>query len=307
MEAHVRWVIEDAGLSVDEAAVAHVVRRGAGSVRDTLSALEQVAALGRTVGDGEPLDDLVDALSERNPGGALAGLAAALAKGREVRLVGEELLGRLRDAFLASVGATAGQLTEDDEARARVVAEALGPAGLTRALEALGEALLEMRQAPDPRIPLEVALLRLTRPELDSTLAALVERVAALELALAGGAAGRLAAVDPGSTAYAESPMLRPRCASSSRPRPPQRRPRPRSRRRRVAPQQRPAVVWPSAAVRGRRCRSQYRNDPLPQYPRRPRAPMSSPGAPKPRPRLPPGCWQRRRNRRATGSRWMRW
>ncbi len=207
MEAHVRWVIDDAGLTVDDAAVAHVVRRGAGSVRDTLSALEQVAALGRTVGDGEPLDGLVDALTGRNPGGALAGLAAALAKGREVRLIGEELLGRLRDAFLASVGATAGQLTEADEARAQAVAEALGPAGLTRALEGLGDALLEMRQAPDPRIPLEVALLRLTRPELDPSLAALTERIAALEQALATGAASRLAA--PPSGATETSPALR--------------------------------------------------------------------------------------------------
>ena len=57
----------------------------------------------------------------------------------------------------------------------------LGPAGLTRALEAIGEALLEMRQAPDARIPLEVALVRLTRPESDISPSALLARIEALE------------------------------------------------------------------------------------------------------------------------------
>ena len=73
---------------------------------------------------------------------------------------------------------------------------ALGPAGVTRALEALGEAIVEMRQAPDARVPLEVALIRLTRPELDTDVAALVERVARLERRLAEQGAGEAAGFD---------------------------------------------------------------------------------------------------------------
>jgi DNA polymerase-3 subunit gamma/tau len=187
MEDHVRWVITDAGLTVDGDAVPVVVRRGAGSVRDTLSALEQVVALGRVGGEGEPLDDLMAALAASDAGGALSALAAALARGREVRLVGEEVLSRLRDGFLVAVGAPVPHLTDGDLVRARAAAEAHGAAGLTRSLEAIGAALLEMRQAPDPRIPLEVALLRVARPALDGSIAGLVARIDALEQALQSG------------------------------------------------------------------------------------------------------------------------
>ena len=48
-------------------------------------------------------------------------------------------------------------------------------------METLGIALVEMRQAPDPRVDLEVALLRLSRPDLDTDLPAVVARLERLE------------------------------------------------------------------------------------------------------------------------------
>ena len=189
LEAHVRWVMQDAGIELDDGAVAYVLRKGAGSARDTLSTLDQVAALGSAASSSEPLDRLLDSLAGRDTGLAIAALADALAAGREPRLVGEELLGRLRDTFLLTVGAPAAQLPDTERGRLTDLGARMGAAAVTRALEAVGEALLEMRQAADPRIPLEVALVRLTRPVLDTSLSALVERVAALEAALAGGVA----------------------------------------------------------------------------------------------------------------------
>ncbi|MGD9755442.1 MAG: DNA polymerase III subunit gamma/tau, partial [Acidimicrobiia bacterium] len=187
LERHVRWVIGDAGLDLDDEAVNWVVRKGAGSVRDALSALDQVAAVGGISGAAAPLDELLEALCERDTARALVGLATALGAGREPRLVAEELLGRLREAFLAAVAPDVLSLPDLEAARMADAAKRLGTAGVTRALEAIGAAVLEMRQAPDARVPIEVALVRLTRPELDSTLAALNERVARLEAMLAGG------------------------------------------------------------------------------------------------------------------------
>ena len=188
LERHLRWVIDDAGLQIDEEALAWVVRKSAGSVRDALSALDQVAAVGGVGAGAAPLDELLDALCARDAGRALVGLASALASGREPRLVAEELLGRLRDAFLAAVAPGLSQLPDLEAARMAELATRLGTAGVTRALEAIGAAVLEMRQAPDARVALEVALVRLTRAELDSSVAALTERVARLEAALAAGA-----------------------------------------------------------------------------------------------------------------------
>ena len=56
MEEHVRWVIHDAGLQVSEEAIAHVIRAGGGSARDTLSALDQVAAMGGVVEQAQPIE-----------------------------------------------------------------------------------------------------------------------------------------------------------------------------------------------------------------------------------------------------------
>ncbi|MFN0026880.1 MAG: DNA polymerase III subunit gamma/tau [Acidimicrobiales bacterium] len=187
LDAHLRWVVEDAQLSVDDEALRWVLRKGAGSVRDALSALDQVAAIGGVGPGAAPLDELLEALCERDSARALVGLATALASGREPRLVAEELLGRLRDAFLAAVAPDLSQLADLDANRVADVARRLGTAGVTRSLETVGAAVMEMRQAPDARVALEVALIRLTRPELDTSMAALLERVARLEAALAGG------------------------------------------------------------------------------------------------------------------------
>ena len=172
------------------------MRRGAGSARDTLSVLEQVAALGGIPDDGEPLGGLLEALVERDSGAALAAVAQLVASGREPRLVAEQLLARLRDGFLVTMGAPLGGVPDHELEEAGRVGRALGPAGVTRALEALGDAIVEMRQAPDARVPLEVALIRLTRPELDTSVAALLERVAAAGTG-AGGAREHVDRVAP--------------------------------------------------------------------------------------------------------------
>jgi DNA polymerase-3 subunit gamma/tau len=198
MAAHVRAVIGDAELGLDDDAVDHVVRSGGGSARDTLSALDQVAALGEVVDDAEPIGAIVDALCDRDAGAVLLAVADALASGRDPRTLGEALIGNLRNAFLAVMGAADVHLAAADRERAATVGERLGPAGLTRALEVLGEALTELARKPDPRIVVEVALVRLTRPDTDRTVDALLERVDRLERGMpAGGGAGGVAPAAP--------------------------------------------------------------------------------------------------------------
>jgi DNA polymerase-3 subunit gamma/tau len=184
---HVRHVIADAGLDLGEDAVEHVVRQGGGSARDTLSALDQVSAMGGVVQEGQPLEAILDALHERDAGAALVAVAEATSAGRDPRVLGELLMGRLRDAFLAVMGAPDRHLPESDVARAAALGEALGAPGLTRALEVLGEALVELAKKPDPRIVLEVALVRICRPDADRSLDAVLDRLERLEKAVAAG------------------------------------------------------------------------------------------------------------------------
>jgi DNA polymerase-3 subunit gamma/tau len=179
LESYVRWIAEDAGLDLTDEAVAHVVRVGRGSARDTLSALDQVVAAGGVASRSEPVDDLVDALAGADAGAAVQAVAAALAEGHDPRVLAEAVLSVLRDAFLCSVGVEVPQLLDADRAQAERWAGELGTRRLTRALERIGTALVDMRHAADARVPLEVALVSLTSDQ--DRLAELERRVAELE------------------------------------------------------------------------------------------------------------------------------
>ena len=142
-------------------------------------------------GTKEAVAELLAAVSNHDTARALVAVATAIDAGRDPRGLGEGLLGSLRDAFLVALDAPAGHLGEADRAVAAEAATAIGAAGLTRALELLGSALIEMRQAADPRIPLEVALVRITDASTDTTLGGLAERVGRLEREVARARAGR--------------------------------------------------------------------------------------------------------------------
>lgn len=186
---HVRRVIADAGLGLGEDAVEYVIRQGGGSARDTLSALDQVSAMGGVVAEAQPVEAVLQALVERDAGAALVAVADAAAAGRDPRTLGEVLIARLRDAFLSIMQAPDRHLPAADQERAAELGALLGPAGITRCLEVLGEALVELAKKPDPRIVLEVALVRLCRPEADHSLEAVVERLERLERRVASSAA----------------------------------------------------------------------------------------------------------------------
>jgi DNA polymerase-3 subunit gamma/tau len=183
---HLRYVNEQAKLGVPLEAIDLAVRKGAGSARDALSMLDQVAAAGTVDDDVSVIDELMDALCERDTGRALAAVAEATATGRDPRRLAEDLLAQLRNAFLATMARSLVALPDDAVAQAEDQGRRLGPAGMTRAMEAVGDALTEMREALDLRVCLEVALVRLTKPEVDATLPALLERVERLERGMAG-------------------------------------------------------------------------------------------------------------------------
>jgi len=194
---HVRHVIADAGLGLGEDAVEYVIRQGGGSARDTLSALDQVSAMGGVVAEAQPVEAVLQALVERDAGAALVAVADATAAGRDPRTLGEVLIGRLRDAFLSVMQAPDRHLPAADQERAAELGALLGPARITRCLEVLGEALVELAKKPDPRIVLEVSLVRLCRPEADHSLEAVVERLERLERRVASAASSGAAAPPP--------------------------------------------------------------------------------------------------------------
>ena len=186
MSDHIRYVVNDAELDVDHAAIDHAVAAGGGSARDALTALERVVAGGGTTDLDSSTDAILGALAEGDRAAALSAVGDAVGRGRDPRTIGEMVLAGLRDAFLTAMGDPPVRLSEHERARAADLASRMAPAAMTRALETLGRALIDMRQAPDPRVDIEVALVRLCHPDEDRSLEALAQRVQRLETRLDG-------------------------------------------------------------------------------------------------------------------------
>ena len=196
---HVRWIIKDAGLTVGDDAIETVVRQGGGSARDTLSALEQVVAAGGVAPDAEPLDELIEALIASDSGRAIVAVATAVRDGRDARTLTENLVAHLRDCFLSLMSPELVQLPDRSAQRVLDQGKRLGVASTVRAMEVLGEMLVELRHAPDPRLLLDVAIVRLTNVASDTSPAALLARLERLEQAVSSG--GTLAVPAPSNTA----------------------------------------------------------------------------------------------------------
>ena len=187
LEEYVRHVVDAAGLDVTPEAIDHAVRAGNGSARDALSALEQVVAAGGVAEREISVDELIEGLIERDSGRVLVAVADAVNVGRDPRLLGQQLVIRLRDVFLGAMKAPLDHLADADRERVDVLVERFDRPFITRCIEVLGDALAAMVDAVDQRIVLEAALIRLASLEVDNSPAALLERIERLERALASG------------------------------------------------------------------------------------------------------------------------
>ena len=181
LEEHVQWVIKDAGLTVTPEAVRQVLEQGGGSARDTLSALELIAA-----GGGEALDrirpeDIIDALIDHDPGSALAAVSRSVQLGHDPRGIAEGVVRYLREMFLAIMAPDLVQLGEEQAREAADRASRYGAASVVRAIEVLGDALIELRRASDARLVLDVVLVKLASAEASTDMSALLARIERLE------------------------------------------------------------------------------------------------------------------------------
>jgi DNA polymerase-3 subunit gamma/tau len=193
------------GVEADAEALEVIAAAGAGSARDAESLLDQ--ALAHETGPleaeavaalfgGAPFPlrvRILESIAGEDSPGALVALGELLESGHEPRRAAEDLLATARDAFLLTAGAGRVRVDapEAEQERLRELGLALGNAALVRVIETLGQAVTDMRgtEAADPRLVLEVALVRLSRRDAGPPLQTVVERIERLERAMAGGAA----------------------------------------------------------------------------------------------------------------------
>jgi DNA polymerase-3 subunit gamma/tau len=217
-----RDVNEQAALGLAPEAIDLVVRRGHGSARDALSVLDQVAAAGDVEDEAGLAGTIVDAVAGRDAGRVLTAVAEAVSSGRDPRRLAGDLLDHLRNGFLATQARSLVLLPDDAVIEVEEQARRLGLAGVVRAMEVVGQAAVDMRDAVDPRVTLEVALVRLAAPRADESTGALLRRLEQLEsqveaLTLSTREPGAVNASGPQSTS-APAPSPGPAAAPATSP-----------------------------------------------------------------------------------------
>jgi len=174
------------GIAVEPAVLPLVVRAGGGSVRDSLSVLDQLlggadeegvsyrqaaALLGYT--PDSLLDEFVDAFAAGDAGGVFASVDKVIEVGQDSRRFAEDLLRRLRDLVIVAAvpdALTSGlvDVAPDQAERLASQAAALGAGELTRAAEVIATGLTDMRGTTAPRLHLELMCARVLLPGADA-------------------------------------------------------------------------------------------------------------------------------------------
>ncbi|MDR0990606.1 MAG: DNA polymerase III subunit gamma and tau [Propionibacteriaceae bacterium] len=187
------------GVPVETGVLGLVVRAGGGSVRDSLSVLDQL--LGSAGPDGVRyaqasallgytsdalLDDYVDALAAGDAHGVFATVDKVVEAGQDPRRFAEDLLRRLRDLVIVAgvddaFSSGLIDVSEDQAERYRTQARGLGAGELTRSAEVLAAGLTAMRGTTAPRLQLELMCARMLLPGADVTDRGLHARLDRLE------------------------------------------------------------------------------------------------------------------------------
>lgn len=206
LEPYLQTLCDEEHIRVGEGVLPLVIRAGGGSVRDSLSVLDQlmagaidgeiayktaVALLGYT--DTALLDETVDALAGGDGGAAYRVIEKMVSSGHDPRRFVEDFLQRLRDLLIIAVAGDGANdvlvgTPHDQFERMSVQAKNWGTQALSRAADLTDEALRSMTGATSPRLQLELLIGRILVPGagVDATAGAYGVAPAAIAGAMAG-------------------------------------------------------------------------------------------------------------------------
>jgi DNA polymerase-3 subunit gamma/tau len=198
-----RRTAEAESIELPPAAVAAIARSATGSFRDALGTLEQLVTYTGTeirlqdvlavlgVADTALLEATMDAVAAGDARRALTALEECVEQGRDAASFASDLEVRARELLVVQIlGEVPAELSLTPEADAALLAQAerVDHRVVVRLLELLGGALEAVRAGADARTRLELALVKAARPDVDSSIRALLARIERLERG-GGGAA----------------------------------------------------------------------------------------------------------------------
>jgi DNA polymerase-3 subunit gamma/tau len=191
-----RRVSAEEGIEVPDTAVGMLARAATGSFRDALGTLEQLVTYG---GNEVKLDDVLEilgvadaelvlaageALAARDPKQALLTVQSLSESGRDFTQFMRDLSAHLRHLFVVqTLGHVPDSFSVTAEQTDRLADQAarLSQGEILRAIDFLAAAIAAVKDGSEPRIQLEMALLKATQPQADLSLQALMFRIDQLE------------------------------------------------------------------------------------------------------------------------------
>jgi DNA polymerase-3 subunit gamma/tau len=197
-------VAKEEGITIPEPAVHMIARAATGSFRDALGHLEQLVTYGGKdvqlddvlevlgVADAELILDAAEAIAERDAKSALTTVQRLADSGRDYVQFMRDLAAHLRHLFVVqTLGDVPESFAVTSEHTDRLSAQAsrLNQAEILRAIDLLAAAIAAVKDGSEPRIQLEMALLKASQPSSDLSLQALMFRIEQLERRIQGGAA----------------------------------------------------------------------------------------------------------------------
>jgi DNA polymerase III subunit gamma/tau len=211
-----RRVAVEEGIEIPDAAVGMLARAATGSFRDALGTLEQLVTYG---GNEVKLDDVLEilgvadaelvlaageALANRDPKAALLAVQSLSESGRDFTQFMRDLSAHLRHLFVVqTLGHVPDSFSVTAEQTDRLADQAgrISQGEILRAIGFLAGAIAAVKDGSEPRIQLEMALLKATQPQADLSLQALMFRIDQLE---------RAAGVGPAEVAPSEAASAKP-------------------------------------------------------------------------------------------------
>jgi DNA polymerase-3 subunit gamma/tau len=196
-----RRVAEQEEIEAPDAAIGLIARHATGSFRDALGTLEQLVTYGGPkieldnvleimgAADAELVLDTAEALIDHDPKAVLLSVEKLSSSGRDIAHFMQDLSEHLRHLFvvqtLGEVPATFAVTAEHTE-RLNAQAARLPQAEVLRAIDLLARARSAVKDGSEPRIQLELALLKAVQPQSDLSIQALLFRIEQLERKLQG-------------------------------------------------------------------------------------------------------------------------
>lgn len=203
IEGRLKYICEQENFAYDDSALEMIAKHARGGLRDALSTLEQLSVFGAgSVRDSDArallgevassvLSKFGNALADRDIPALFMQIAEQVEQGNDLLELTRDLVAHMRDVYMVSMAGAKKEIldcSESELAELKAEADKFTADRLARILISLDDASLEMRNAADPRLVLEVTFTRLARPESDLTLEALFERIEMLEQKISSGA-----------------------------------------------------------------------------------------------------------------------